>query len=81
MRQPHFDAASSVITIQGENDNCTGVACDEDAEPFQLADFIFIPVCIQKDATPGTWNISVQTEVDSGSSGQMEFVNTSFEVR
>jgi hypothetical protein len=70
---------SSSIEISGPAAEAHGVMIDSRKSAVSVGRFIFVPVCIEKGATTGQWNLLITTEVSF--SGFEESIITSIEVR
>jgi hypothetical protein len=54
-------AENTVISIEGIDDDFQGVEIDPDRSPRQYGNLIFVPICIDKTATTGTWTVLIST--------------------
>ena len=75
----HFMPESSSIEITGPEAGAHGVMIDSRQSAVSVGRFIFVPVCIEKGATTGQWNLLIKTEVSF--SGFEESIIVSLEVR
>jgi len=74
-----FDRDASTIEIAGATAGAQGVSLDTKRNAFKFAGFIFVPVCVEKEATTGTWEITIKTDIEEASTE--ETIVTSFQVR
>ena len=78
-RDSQFDRDASTIEIAGATAGAQGVSLDTKRNAFKFAGFIFVPVCVEKEATTGTWEITIKTDIEEASTE--ETIVTSFQVR
>jgi hypothetical protein len=57
------------------------VSLDTERPLVSVLNILWIPVCIAKDTTPGTWTITIRTDVASAGILQSEMMEADFEVR
>ena len=77
----HLSRTQSAMTLEGPSPGFTGVAIDTQRQPFKIGRLIFVPVCVEKTATVGTWAITIKTEVTDTVSPLQETVTASFQLR
>ncbi len=77
----NFNAAQSVITLTGPEENSQGVTIDSERSPYKILGFILIPICIEKYATAGLWSIEIETNVEAADNPFREVVSAGFEVQ
>jgi len=81
----HF-SSSSEITIAGPDATALGVIVDTARQPFKLkrllakGNFIFIPVVIEKQATAGTWSITMTSKDPLASPPLEETITSTFQL-
>ena len=56
-----------------------GVIIDTRKKAFSFGNLIFIPVCVERGASTGQWNITIKTDVTNAS--LEETIVTSFQVK
>ena len=56
-----------------------GVTSDTRKQAFSFGNLIFIPVCVERGASTGQWNITIKTDVTNAS--LEETIVTSFQVK
>jgi hypothetical protein len=78
-RDSQFNRDASIIEITGAEAGAQGVSLDTKRNAFKFAGFIFVPVCVERGATTGQWNITIKTDIEEASSE--ETIVTSFQVR
>ena len=78
-RDSQFNRDTSTIEITGAEAGAQGVSLDTKRNAFKFAGFIFVPVCVERGATTGQWNITIKTD-DANASAEENIV-TSFQVR
>lgn len=59
----HFDKDKSVISLAIAKTASQGISVDTSRSAAQLWQFIFVPLLIDKNATPGSWTVSIKSEV------------------
>jgi len=74
----HFDTSTSVISFSGANATPQGIAVDTSRSPAKLWQFIFVPLLISKDATAGSWTMSIKSAVEGNIE---ETITCGFDVR
>lgn len=57
-----FDYLTSVVRIIGAGTNYQGVNLDVSRNTFKIGMYIFVPVCIEQDASPGQWTVEIETD-------------------
>lgn len=77
----HFNKRDSVIRIQGPLDDAQGVTVDPERSAFEVQDFIFVPICIEKNAEVGEWFIRIETDVTDTDSPFREVIEYVFEIK
>jgi hypothetical protein len=60
----HFDSKQSTISFEGPDRDSDGVGLSANNSARILGRLIFIPLCVEKDATPGQWAITIETEIE-----------------
>jgi hypothetical protein len=70
----------STITISGPQAGAQGLEVDAGKQLISIGRLLWVPICIQKDAEPGTWKVSIQTDVTAAGTLQNEVVEAEFEV-
>jgi len=55
----NINESETMVTIDGDNDTLPGIEPDRAKKCFQLYQYVFVPVYIYKDATPGSWSITI----------------------
>jgi len=78
-RDSQFDRDTSIIEITGAEAGSQGVSLDTKRNAFKFAGFIFVPICVERGATTGQWNITIKTAIEEASTE--ETIVTSFQVR
>ncbi len=76
----NFDNSLSTITIDGPDENSSGVVLSAERETFKAFGFILVPLCIEKEATKGQWIIEVQTSIIAAENPFVEKIKAVFEV-
>jgi len=76
----NFDQGS-MITLQGPAEGADGVVINPNQTPFKLWQFILVPICIDKDAATGTWNLTIETEVQDPAGSFKETIEAGFEIK
>lgn len=56
-----LDPGTVEIVLVGEDDDSLGVSLDDNREVFVRGKFLFVPVCIDNQATPGHWMLLIET--------------------
>jgi hypothetical protein len=74
-QEHHFTQQGSSIEVAGAQ----GVTIDTRIKAFSFGNLIFIPVCVERGASTGQWNITIKTDVTKAS--LMETIVTSFQVK
>jgi hypothetical protein len=59
----------------------TGVEVDSGRQLISLGRVVWVPICIGRDATPGTWTLKIQTDVNAAGTLQSEVVEAEVEVK
>ena len=78
-RDSQFNRDTSTIEITGAEAGAQGVSLNTKRNAFKFAGFIFVPVCVERGATTGQWNITIKTDIEETSTE--ETIVTSFQVR
>ena len=78
-RDSQFNRDTSTIEITGAEAGAQGVSLDTKRNAFKFAGFIFVPVCVERGATTGQWDITIKTDIEAASTE--ETIVTSFQVR
>ncbi len=76
-----FDRDSSMITVKGEEYGSSGVTVDSEGEAYKAFGFIFVPVCIERQATTGEWKVEIKTSVSDADNPYGEMIEAGFEIR
>jgi hypothetical protein len=71
---------NSTIYFSGPSGEAAGVEVNPDRKPFVLGNFIFLPVCIEKDAVAGEIVLTIKSEVHTSNTTVEETIETSFMV-
>ena len=78
-QEHHFTQQGSSIEVAGDGAGAQGVTIDTRKQAFSFGNLIFIPVCVERGATTGQWNLLIKTDVDD--SAFEESIIVSLEVR
>jgi len=76
----HVDQ-SSTSALLGPSAEASGVAFDQSRAIFRFWRLIFVPICIDKDAAAGTWNLTIETDLKNPANLLKEIIKASFEIR
>jgi len=60
----HFNKDSSAISLSGINAAPQGISVDKSRPAAQFWQFIFVPLLINKNATAGSWTVSIKSEIE-----------------
>jgi hypothetical protein len=71
---------NSIIEFSGPSGEEAGLKLNPDRKPFVLGKFIFLPVCIQKNAPAGQVKVTIISEVQTDSTTVEEIIETSVTV-
>jgi hypothetical protein len=77
----NFAPGKSTLSLIGPTDEASGVSINERQEPLEFFGFILVPVCIAKDATIGTWDVRIETEMADAEQPFIEIIEESFDVK
>lgn len=80
-RDHHFDPIKSIITFQGPSENSQGVEINPKRTPAKGTLFrntILMPICVERDATPGYWKLTIETEMEDADPPFFENIEASF---
>jgi hypothetical protein len=77
-QENHFTQQGSSIEVTGDGAEAQGVMFDSQRQAFYSGNLIFIPVCVERGASTGQWNITIKTDVTNAS--LEETIVTSFQV-
>jgi len=72
---------NSVIAFSSPSGEAAGLKVNPDRKPFALGNFIFLPVCIQKDAATGPVTLTIRSEAHTSNTTVEETIETSFTVK
>jgi len=61
----NINESETAVTIEGDNDTLTGIELDTANNCFQLYRYIFVPVYIYKNATLGSWAITILVQASA----------------
>jgi len=75
----HFTRDVSSIEVAGPEAGAQGVAIDIRRKAIGIGRLIFVPICIEQEATVGQWSIQIKTDIASAS--LEETIVTSFQVK
>jgi hypothetical protein len=78
-QEHHFTQQGSSIEVTGDGAEAQGVTSDTRKQAFSFGNLIFIPVCVERGASTGQWNITIKTELTNAS--LEETIVTSFQVK
>jgi len=73
----HFNKSTSTISLATDNGTGQGVSVDKSRSSFKLLQFIFVPLVVEKTATPGTWSVSIGSALENS---VQEIVSGKFQV-
>jgi hypothetical protein len=60
-----FDTGTCMVSCTVPEGDELGVGINPQKEIKRLGDFILIPLCIEKDASPGNWTVRLETVKDT----------------
>jgi hypothetical protein len=72
---------NSIIDFSGPSGEAAGLKLNPDRKPFAIGSFIFLPVCIQKDAVAGKVILTIRSEAHENNTTIEEVIETSFMVQ
>jgi hypothetical protein len=72
---------NSIIDFSGPSGEAAGLKLNPDRKPFAIGSFIFLPVCIQKDAVAGKVMLTIRSEAHENNTTIEEVIETSFMVQ
>jgi hypothetical protein len=75
----NFDE-NSIIDFTDLSGEATGVKINPDRKPFALGNFIFLPVCIEKDVAAGEVILTIRSAAHTSNTPVEEIIETSFTV-
>jgi hypothetical protein len=78
-QEHHFMTGGSSTEVTGAVAGAQGVTIDNRRKAFSVGNLIFIPVCVERGASAGQWNITIKTDVTNAS--LEETIVTSFQVK
>ena len=78
-QEHHFAQQGSSIEVTGDGAGAQGVTSDTRKQALSFGNLIFIPVCVERGASTGQWNITIKTDVTNDS--LEETIVTSFQVK
>ncbi len=76
----NFDREKSRITINCNKQDFQGVVVDESRKAVSFEKFILIPLCIDKDATVGQWQVVIETDIVNGENSFQYIIEGNFEI-
>ncbi len=77
----NINESLTTVTIKGDDSDFHGVEQDMNRTCYQVLNYIFVPVYIYRDATPGTWTIVIQSKEKEGPDAFPERMETSFQIQ
>jgi hypothetical protein len=77
----NFERSESRITVAGHEAGCAGVMIDSEKEPFKAFGYILVPICIEKKATEGLWEMVIETRVTDTADPFEERIVADFEIK
>jgi hypothetical protein len=78
-QEHHFMPGGSSTEVTGAVAGAQGVTIDNRRKAFSVGNLIFIPVCVERGASTGQWNITIKTDVTNAS--LEETIVTSLQVK
>jgi hypothetical protein len=75
----HFNQQESTIAVAGDEAGAEGIMINPQRQAFSIGNLLFVPVCIDKDAAAGQWQIIIKTDV--ADSSLEETIVAAFQVR
>jgi hypothetical protein len=78
-KRNNFSVRDSIITLTGPGVDAQGVAINAEKRAYKIGWFIFVPVCVEREATVGQWSIQIKTHIES--SATVETIVADFQVQ
>ena len=79
-RDTHFDPSLSSITFSGPERISSGVVVDTSRSVYSARGFIFVPVCVERDASKGVWTVKINTSIREGIKALDEGIEAEFKI-
>jgi hypothetical protein len=76
----HVNSQSTII-ITGPEIQAAGVKVNEQRQLVNMAGMLWVPMCIEADATTGAWKLSISTDADINGTMVNEVITADFTVR
>ncbi|MEI6125901.1 MAG: carboxypeptidase-like regulatory domain-containing protein [Pseudomonadota bacterium] len=77
----YFDPLQSQITITGAGKSYEGIDLDVSRNVIKIGILIFVPVCVESDATPGQWSVEIATDTVVADKPYRYIIEGVFEVK
>ncbi len=72
--------AESSIRIAGTAGEADGISYDDTRNIVKIGSILFVPICIDQDATQGNWTIEIETALDDPENLRVETIAAGFQV-
>ena len=67
--------------ITGPDSQAAGVKVNEQRQLVNMAGMLWVPMCVEADATTGAWKLSISTDADISGTMVNEVITADFTVR